>query len=140
MNEQQNEALIRKVYAAFGRGDLQEILASLTDDIEWTLEGPSILPYAGKKKGVAEVTEFFNALSGTQSDMKLTTEDLIAQGDKVATLGRYAGTVKATGKKFDSPIAHFFTIRDGKISRFVDVGDTAAMVEAYRGMSATTAR
>ena len=140
MNEQQNEALIRKVYAAFGRGDIPEILANLTDDIEWTLEGPSIIPYVGKKKGVAEVTEFFTALSGTQSDMKLTTEDFIAQEDKVATFGRYAGTVKATGKKFDSPVAHLFTIRKGKISRFVSLGDTAAMAEAYRGMSATTAR
>jgi ketosteroid isomerase-like protein len=44
--------------------------------------------------------------------------------------------VTATGKSFDSPVAHFFTFRGGKISRFVDVVDTAAMADAYRAASA----
>jgi ketosteroid isomerase-like protein len=75
-------------------------------------------------------------LAGTQSDIKLTTEAFVAQGDTVATLGRYRATVKATGKKFDSPVGHFFTIRNGKVARFVDLGDTAAMADAYRAKSA----
>jgi SnoaL-like domain len=73
--------------------------------VERTLEGPS------------EVLGFFQALVATQQNQKLTTERWVAQGDTVATLGRYSCTV--TGKHFDSPVAHFFTIRDGKISRLV---------------------
>jgi ketosteroid isomerase-like protein len=136
MNEQQNVALIKKLYAAFERGDVQTILDNLADDVEWTLEGPAIIPYTGKRTGPAQVLGFFQALAGTQSEIKLTTEAFVAQGDTVATLGRYAATVKATSKKFDSAVGHFFTIRDGKVARFVDFGDTAAMADAYAAKSA----
>ncbi|HXB68260.1 MAG TPA: nuclear transport factor 2 family protein [Candidatus Acidoferrales bacterium] len=140
MNEQQNTALIQNVYRAFANGDIQTIMNSLTGDVDWALEGPAIVPFSGRRKGGAEVLRFFQALAETQQDMKLTTETFVAQGDVVATLGRYSATVKATGKKFDVPIGHFFTIRDGKIARFVDLSDTAAMADAYVATSARAAR
>jgi ketosteroid isomerase-like protein len=136
MSEQQNAALIQSLYDAFSRGDLPFILDRLTEDVEWTLEGPSIIPYAGKRKGIAQVKEFFEALVGTQTNMKLTMGPLMAQGDQVSGLGRYAATVVATGRSFDTPVGHFFTVRDGKISRFVDLVDTAANADAYRAASA----
>lgn len=136
MNEQDNTALIRKIYDAFARGDIQTIIENTTGDVVWTLEGPDTIPYAGTRKGANGVKEFFDALVGTQRDMKLTMEDFIAQGDKVATLGHYAATVKATGKKFDSPHAHFFTIRDGKVSRWVGLGDMTDVTDAYQSASA----
>jgi len=136
MSEQQNAALIQSLYDAFSRGDLPFILDRLTEDVEWTLEGPSIIPYAGKRKGIAQVKEFFEALVGTQTNMILTMGPLMAQGDQVSGLGRYAATVVATGRSFDTPVGHFFTVRDGKISRFVDLVDTAANADAYRAASA----
>jgi uncharacterized protein len=136
MNEQQNTELVANLYAAFAKGDVQTILDHCADDVEWTLEGPEVIPFAGERKGRAQVLEFFQALGGTQTNQKLTTETWVAQGDCVATLGRYSGAVKATGKAFDGPIAHFFTIRGGKVARFVNLGDTAAMVEAYTGAAA----
>ena len=105
MSEQQNTALIQKLYDDFARGDIQAILAALTDDVEWTLEGPSIIPFVGARKGPSEVLGFFQALGTTQTNMKLKTEKWVAQGDTVATLGRYSGTVTATGKSFDVPVA-----------------------------------
>ena len=138
MNEQQNTALIQKLYEAFSRGDIQTILANLTDDVEWGLEGPAIIPFTGQKKGPAQVLSFFEALGGTLQNMKLTTEQFVAQGDQVATLGRFAGTVTATGKSFDTRVAHFFTIRDAKVSRLADLGDTAALVDAYTQRSAAS--
>jgi|SRR5579872_3165928 len=139
MSEQQNTALIQGLYDAFGRGDIQHILDSLADDVEWTFEGPSIIPFTGARKGRAEVLGFFQALGATQTNQQLTTGVWCAQGDTVATLGRYAGTVTATGKSFDTAVAHFFTIRGGKIARFVDVGDTAAFEDAYTATSSASA-
>lgn len=131
MNEQANATLIRRMYDAFAKGDVQTILDHLTDDVEWITEGPDVIPYTGRQVGLAQVRGFFDALAETQEDMKLTTDQIVAQGDNVATLGRYSGTIKATGRRFDTPIGHFFTIRNGKVSRFVDLIDTAAMASAY---------
>jgi uncharacterized protein len=140
MNEQQNTALVRKVYDAFERGDIKTILDNLTGDVEWIQEGPTVIPYAGRKTGPTQVRQFFDALGGTQEKMKLTIDHFIAQGDEVATLGRYTATVKATGKQFDSRVGHFFTIRDGKLSRWIGLGDMTDVAAAYSSASTVGAR
>ena len=140
MNETQNTALIRSVYEAFGRGDIPYILSKITADSVWTTEGPSVIPYTGKRSGEKEVLGFFDALGGTLNNMKLTTDYFVAQGDAVTTFGRFAGTVKATGKSFDAPVAHYFKIRDGKISVFIDIIETQSIAAAYAGAAASAAR
>jgi len=137
MKEQENIALVQRMYEAFARGDIQTIVENLTDDVEWIAEGPSSVAYFGTMKGPAEVkSKFFGGLASTQEDMKLTPEDFIAQGDGVAMFGRYSAKVKATGKRFDAALAHLFKIRNGKVSKFVNLGDTAAVAEAYSGAAA----
>ncbi len=79
MDEQQNVALVKKLYDAFGKGDIQTIIDRLTEDVEWLSEGPSSVPYFGKMRGPAEVqSKFFGGLASTQQDMKLTMDDFIA--------------------------------------------------------------
>jgi uncharacterized protein len=140
MNEQDNIALIKKMYDAFARGDIKTITDNLAEDVEWIAEGPSTVAYFGKMQGPAEVeSKFFGGLGGTQEDQKLTPEDFVAQGDGVAMFGRYSAKVTATGKRFDAQLAHFFRIRNGKVSKFINVGDTAAVAEAYSGSAASSA-
>jgi uncharacterized protein len=135
MNEQENVALVRKLYDAFARGDVETILNHVTDDTEWSNPGPATVPYFGDRRGPTQVREFFDRLIGTQENPNLTIDQLIAQGDTVAALGRYSGTVKATGKPFDSVVGHFFAIRGGKVARWIGLGDTANAAAAYTGAS-----
>jgi ketosteroid isomerase-like protein len=137
MAEQQNIEFIRSMYDAFGRGDIRTIIEHITEDVEWIAEGPSSVAYFGTMKGPAEVqSKFFGGIAETQEDMKLAVENFVGQGDRVATFGRYSGKVRATGKRFDVALAHLFLIRDGKVSKFVNVTDTAAVAEAYSGAAA----
>ena len=39
--------------------------------------------------------------------------------------------VTATGKSFDLPLVHVWTIQNGKVKRFVNFTDTAKVAEAY---------
>ena len=131
MNEQANVDLIKKLYAAFAAGDIQTIINHLDAGVEWRCEGPSVVPYCGHFQGPDNVLKFFAALASTQAGMKLTTDEYIAQDDKVVTVGRYSANVPATGKTLDSAITHIFTIRDGRVTRFHDFADTAQMADAY---------
>ena len=136
MSEQSNADLVLSLYAAFGRGDVEYILDRVNDDVEWITEGPDVIPYCGKLHGKAGVLGFFHALGATQTDQKLTTDKVVAQGDSVATFGRYAATVTSTGRRADSAVAHLFTIRDGKVSLFLDFFDSAAFASAYTASAA----
>jgi len=136
MNEQANTKLIETVYGAFTRGDIATIMDNLSEEVVFIAEGPALVPYTGVRKGKAAVLGFFQALGTTQKNQKLTTEGMAAQGDQVTTWGRYSGVVTATGKSFDSGVAHVFTIRNGKIVQFQDYMDTAAMADAYAASAA----
>ena len=38
MNEQENTELVRQAYAAYGRGDLEQVLACLSPQVEWEIQ------------------------------------------------------------------------------------------------------
>jgi uncharacterized protein len=125
-------ATVQELYAAFGRGDLGGILAKLSDDVVWESEGPATISSSGIRHGKAEAQGFFEGLNSDFTDHQLTITDYVASGDTVMTLGRYKATSKSSGRKLDTPIAHYWKFRDGKVVRYVGLSDTAAAVEALR--------
>lgn len=135
---------IKDIYDAFGRGDIATILASLTDDVSWEFEAPAELSWSGIRRTPQEAAGFFAGIAAEHADPKLEMTEffstrLFSNEDAVAAFGRYQATVKATGIRVDTPVAHYFKFRDGKIARYVNVVNSAAFVEANR-VSATAAR
>ena len=51
MSDQTNLGVVQHTYAAVGSGDIPALLSLLTDDVEWTLQGPSVIPWAGPRRG-----------------------------------------------------------------------------------------
>ena len=137
MSEQENIAVAQQAYNNFKTGNIQALLALLSDDIEWQLPEVENVPFTGKRTGRAAVGEFF-ALVGTNQDvLSFEPREFIAQGDKVVSLGDYEWRVKDTGREFGSDFAHVFTIRDGKVIAFKEYFDSAVVAAAYqKAMSA----
>ena len=55
-----NVEVVQETYEAVGRGDIPALLDLLTDDVEWTFQGPSSIPFAGTRRGREGVAEFFS--------------------------------------------------------------------------------
>lgn len=123
---------IKDIYAAFGRGDIATILASMTDDVSWEFEAPAELSWSGIRHSPQEAAGFFAGLSAEQSDPHLEMTEFFATDDAVAAFGRYQATVKATGVRVDTPVAHYFKFRNGKIARYINVINSAAFIEANK--------
>ena len=125
-----NLETIKDVYTAYARGDLPFILSKLAEDVSWESELPAILSFGGIRKGIDGTKGFFAALMDEYSDPKLDMKEFLTSEDAVAAFGRYEATDKATGVRVDSPVAHLFKFRDGKIVRYVNLVNSAAFVEA----------
>ncbi len=131
--------LISKVkgfYAAFSRGDIAAILASVADDVSWEYEGTPELLSSGIRRSPKEVAEYFSALAAQSVDHNLEMTDFFSTDDAVAAFGRYQGTIKPSGIWVDTPLAHYFKFRDDKVIRHVQLSNTAATLEAIRGRAA----
>jgi ketosteroid isomerase-like protein len=127
---------VKALYAAFSRGDIATILASVADDISWEFEGPPEILSAGIRDSPREVAEYFSALAAQSVDHHLEMSEFLATGDAVAAFGRYQGTVKSSGIRVDTPVAHYFKFRDGRVIRHIQLTNTAATLEAIRGHGA----
>jgi uncharacterized protein len=126
--EQNSLDIVRRGYEAFGRGDIDGLLALLDENIQWTTPGPPELPIAGRRTGKQAVAAFFQDLAGLLDVQTFEPKEFIAQGDRVVVLGRDTARVKATGKVIESAWVHAFSVRDGKIARLDEYNDVSALV------------
>jgi uncharacterized protein len=85
MSEQQNVQIVNDAYAAFGRGDIQGLLALFAEDIEWIIPGE--WPLAGTYRGRAGVAGLFQKVSEMLEISFLETREFVAQGDRVLVVG-----------------------------------------------------
>jgi ketosteroid isomerase-like protein len=132
MDAQQTTGLVKQAYAAYGRGDVQGVLACMSPQIDWEIPGPAILSFTGKRHGTEQVAEYFGLADEHLAVREFTPKEFIAQGDKVIVLGHGAWTAKDTGQDFDSDWVHVFTVRDGRIAAFREFMDAHVAVEAFQ--------
>jgi len=126
-----NAEVVQETYEAVGRGDVPALLDLLTDDVEWTFQGPSAIPFAGTRRGREGVAEFFSLVGGNLEFERFEPREFIAQGDTVVVLGFERSLIKPTGRTFGQEWAHVYRLRDGKVAEFLALEDTAAHVAAF---------
>jgi uncharacterized protein len=132
MSEQHNLDVIRSLYAAFGRGDLEAIAAALDPQVSWRTPGAPDLPTAGLRHGVAAVREFFGLLVNTFDIADFQPQDFLASGDKVVVLGTSREGPKGSGRFVDFRWVHVFTFRNGRIVAFEEPADVSELVTEFR--------
>ena len=127
-----NIAFVQSLYAAFGRGDLSFILGNLHPGIEWSSNAnPAIVPWGGTRTGTEGATAFFVALGGNLDFEIFEPKEFHAAGGTVTVVGHTRARCKNGGHGlFDSEWVHIFTVTDGKLMRFREYYDTAAIEAA----------
>lgn len=132
MTEPQNLDVVRRLYDAFGRGALEEMLALLDADVSWRTPGAPDLPTGGLRHGIPAVGEFFAVLLNTFDVADFTPHDFLAAGDKVVVLGTSREGPKGSGRLVDFRWVHVFTFRNGKIVAFEEPADVSELVAEFR--------
>ncbi len=132
MSEQQNLDVVRSVYAAFGRGDVEGIVSQLDPQVSWRTPGAPDLPTGGLRQGVAAVREFFGLLVNTFDFGEFQPNDFLAAGDKVVVLGTSREGPKGSGRLVDFRWVHVFTFRNGRIVAFEEPADVSELVREFR--------
>jgi ketosteroid isomerase-like protein len=131
MSEQTNVAVLQQGYEAFGRGDIPGVLDLLTDDVVWTFQGPSVIPFAGTYRGREGIAEFFSSVGEALEFEQFEPREFVAQGDTVVVLGYERSIAKTTGRGFEQEWAHVYTLRDGKVATGRFFENTAAEAAAF---------
>ena len=135
MSAEENKAIIRRYFSVFEQGNidlLDELLAP--DYINHTPATPD-LPMG--PEGVKAVVSMFRS---AMPDLKVVIEDMIAEGDKVATRYTLEGThdgelfgVPPTGQRLSIKSFSVERVSDGKVRDHWRVSDSLGMMQ-YLGV------
>ncbi|HZA21211.1 MAG TPA: nuclear transport factor 2 family protein [Dehalococcoidia bacterium] len=126
-----NVDVVNGIYSALAQGDIQSVLDALDPKVEWTEAAG--FPYAGTYIGPQAVLEnVFMKLGADWEPFHVHVDKVVDGGDDVVVLGSYSGTYKATGKSMKASVAHAWTLRDGKVAKFVQYVDSLKVAEALR--------
>jgi ketosteroid isomerase-like protein len=124
---------VQGLYAAFGRGDIATVVAGVTPDVDWVVNGRrSDFPTFGAWKGQGEVQKFFESVAQHQESKVFSPQEFFAADDRVFVLGHYDWTIRKTGRDVASDWVHVFTIKGGKVAKFREFNDTAQFADANR--------
>jgi|ERR1043165_183443 ketosteroid isomerase-like protein len=128
-----NITKLQQMYAAFGRGDIDTILANVTDDVTWGTETvvSGDIPWYAVRSGREGVGNFFATLASEVDFKRFEPSIFAASGDDVFVRVDYDYTFKRNGKGAATGAVHQFTVRDGKVAKFRAFEDTAAVHAAY---------
>jgi uncharacterized protein len=138
MSVQENVQIVKDGFAAYGRGDMQGLLALFADDIEWIVPGEG-LPLAGTYRGHAGVEDFLQKISEMLEISFLEPREFVAQGDRVLVVGFERETVKATNRTFENNWVFAFTVRNGKVTNAREYFDTLALARGFEIAASVTA-
>jgi uncharacterized protein len=112
-------------------GNLNAILALMTDDIEWPP------PVSEERiRGRAEVEQFVRFLLETLEFQIFQPDEFIVAPDCIVVLGHERCRVRSTGRVVEAKWAQIHTLRDGLICRLREYTDTDAWKPAVAEMRA----
>jgi uncharacterized protein len=116
-DDSRNVALVRGGYEAFNRGDVEAVLAFFDPEIEFDVLEDS--PIAQKFHG----HEGFRALLALNSEMfsgyRNEPEEIVeVSEDEIVVVVRSGARGRISGIEVEGRLAHLWTIRDGRATRF----------------------
>ena len=132
--------VVKRFYAGLERGDVPGVLGLLDSDVRWT-EAERFPYYGGTWVGPQAVLDnLLKPLGEDWDGFSACASDFVVDGERIVSLGAYAGTYKSTGKAMTAPFAHVWTVRGGKIAEFRMYTDTAKVLEALAPVERPTHR
>lgn len=78
MSHHENLDTVKRLYAAFGTGDLSSLLSTLDDGIDWAVPGSA--PWSGQGRGHQHVQRFFEAFGKSASLEAFEPRSFVAKG------------------------------------------------------------
>ena len=125
-----NVELVEQAYSNFAEGNVPGVLSIFDPSIEWKeCKGMPFVKSDGIFIGAeAVVTNVFMNLPVYFDGFNIAVSEIFGADDKVVMVGYYQGTNKATGHPFKANATHVWTVKNGKLTHFLQAVDTVAII------------
>ncbi len=126
MGAEDNLATVKSIYEAFGSGDVDAILDTLADEVDWAAEADSdAAPWYGVRRTREEVAGFFQSLGESVEVLDFQPLAFTTSDDEVMVLLTWKARAKATGREMSMNLHHYWHLTNGKVDKYRGTEDTA---------------
>ena len=122
---------IEEFFSRFGAGDRAGMLELFAPDADFEVAGAPIVPWTGKRTGLAEIGAFLDSVLGDVQTQRFEIAHTVVDGPNAVVLGSFAHRVLSTDRIFAGPFALHIGVRDGLISTYHMYEDSYAASVAF---------
>ena len=128
MGAAENKEIVRQMREAKG---IDAILATMSDDVRWTLIGTT--KFSGMLNGKQEIVEklFKPIFAQLETPGSNVIDNIIAEGDYVVVQQHGTGRRTKSGKDYNNTYCIVYKVADGKIKEITEYCDTELVTSAF---------
>jgi len=128
MGAAENKEVVRQMREAKG---IDAILATMSDDVRWTLIGTT--KFSGILNGKQEIVEklFKPIFAQLETPGSNVIDNIIAEGDYVVVQQHGTGRRTKSGKDYNNTYCIVYKVGDGKIKEITEYCDTELVTSAF---------
>ena len=124
---------VLRLYAAYGRGDIDAMFADLAEEVDWAAEASSTsVPWYGPFRGKSDVPRFVKEIGSNIDVSEFNVVSVASNETDVMAIVHWTYTVNRTGKGASMYMQHWFRFgAGGKIEFFRGSEDTEQSAAAF---------
>ena len=114
--ENSARSVVEKMFSAFGKGDVEEFLETVSSDTVWIYHGTQIIP-KNTYEGIEGARTFINSILKNTEIIDFEPQQYICEDNQVVVLGREHQRVKRSGKELKQKWVQVYTVKNDLITR-----------------------
>ena len=134
MSQETTKALnvVQEMLTAFGKGDMEALNKTLSDDTTWVYHGGNGIPYNGTYQGKEGAVKFIMNIMANVDVLDFQVTKIVADQNTVIVLGSEKQKIKSNGEVLEQNWVQVYTVESDLITRLDEYANTAFSLQLFQ--------
>lgn len=124
--------VVQEMLTAFGKGDMEALKKTLSDDTIWVYHGTEGIPYNGTYQGKEGAVKFIANIMSNVDILDFQITKFIADENTVVVLGSEKQKIKSNGEVLEQKWVQVYTVEKDLIIRLDEFANTAFSLQLFQ--------
>ena len=124
--------VVQEMLTAFGKGDMEALKRTLSDDTIWVYHGTEGIPYNGTYRGKEGAVKFIMNIMTNVDVLDFHVTKILADQNTVIVLGSEKQKIKSNGEVLEQKWVQIYTLENDLITRLDEFANTAFSLQLFK--------
>ena len=124
--------LVQEMLTAFGKGDMEALKKTLSDDTTWVYHGVNGIPYNGTYQGKEGAVKFIMNIMANVDVLDFQVTKIVADQNTVIVLGSEKQKIKSNGEVLEQNWVQVYTVESDLMTRLDEYANTAFSLQLFQ--------